>query len=94
MDLSSAVYAYQFSNVTALSSFDALGIAACVFFVLAAAASVAVGPYFYGFSVYRQKEREKLEKKKTIKNLLLMKDIQTELEDEMKRSLTNANLSQ
>ena len=94
MDLSSAVYAYQFSNASALPSFDALGIAACAFLVLAAAASVAVGPYFYGFSVYRQKEREKLEKKKTIKNLLLMKDIQTELEEEMKRSLTNANLSQ
>ncbi len=93
MDLSSAVYAYQYSNVSALASFDALAIVLSIALVVLAAASVAVGPYFYGFSVYRRKELEKLEKKKTIKNLLVMKDIQTELEEEMKRSLTNANMN-
>lgn len=93
MDLSSAVYAYQFSNVSALASLDPATVATCVALLVLAAASLVVGPYVYGFTVYRRKELEKLEKKKTIKNLLIMKDIQTELEEEMKRSLTNANMN-
>ena len=93
MDLSSAVYAYQYSNVAALASLDAATVATCVAFLVLAATSIMAGPYVYGFTVYRQKELEKLEKKKTIKNLLVMKDIQTELEEEMKRSLTNANMN-
>lgn len=93
MDFSSAIYAYQFSNASA-SSVDALGYAFIAFFLIAAAASIALGPYVYGFFVYKRKESEKLEKKRTIQNLLVMKDIQTELEEEMKRALTNANLTQ
>lgn len=93
MDLSSAVYAYQFSNVSALASLDPATVATCVALLIFAAAALLAGPYVYGFTVYRQKELEKLEKKKTIRNLLIMKDIQTELEEEMKRSLTNANMN-
>lgn len=93
MDLTSAVYAYQFSNVAGISP-DALGYSTMAAFLFAAVFAIVVGPYAYGFVVYRRKEAEKLEKKRTIQNLLIMKDIQTELEDEMKRSLTNANLTQ
>ncbi|MDQ1344412.1 MAG: hypothetical protein QG650_1133 [Patescibacteria group bacterium] len=92
MDLSSAAYAYQFSNVTGISP-DALGIVTVVFLILATLASVIAGPYVYGFSAYRKRESEKAEKKRTIQNLLAMKDIQTELEEEMKRALTNANFT-
>lgn len=42
MDLTSAVYAYQYSNVSALASLDALAIAVCVALVVLAAASVAL----------------------------------------------------
>lgn len=40
MDFSSAVYAYQYSNVAGLASLDAIAIALCVTFVVLAAASV------------------------------------------------------
>lgn len=41
MDLSSAVYAYQYSNVAGLASLDLVAIASSVAFVILAAASVA-----------------------------------------------------
>lgn len=93
MDASSAIYAYQFANASASS----MGISAYLIiagFILLTAMVIVMGPYLYGFVVYRKKEAEKIEKRKTIQNLVIMKDIQTELEEEMKRSLTNANLSQ
>ena len=92
MDLSSAVYAYHFANVSV--SPDAFGYAVGAAFVIVTALAVAFGPYVYGFAVYRKKEAERLEKRRTLQNLVIMKDIQTELEDEMRRALTNANISQ
>ncbi len=94
MDLSSAVYGYHFSNVTLVSS--AQGIADWILiaaFVLLGIVTVVAGPYVYGYSVYRSKEAEKLEKKRMVRDFLLMKEIQNELEEEMRKTITNAKVS-
>lgn len=93
MDISSAIYAYEFANA-AMTDVNAAAYAAIVGFFALTVVGIIVGPYVYGFFVYRKKEAEKLEKRKTIQNLVIMKDIQGELEEEMRRALTNANLSQ
>lgn len=93
MDASSAIYAYQFANASA-SSIGASTYLIIAGFVLLTATVIVIGPYLYGFVAYQKKEAEKIEKRKTIQNLVIMKDIQTELEEEMRRTLTNANLSQ
>lgn len=93
MDFSTPVYAYTFANAV-VSGPDLFDLSIVVATVIAIALAVLAGPYAYGYSVYRRKEREKAEKKRTIQNLLIMKDIQSELEEEMKRALTNANVQQ
>lgn len=93
MDLSIPVYAYQFSNAS-VSAPDIFDLSIVAVGVALVALVVLVGPYAYGYSVFRRKERERAEKKRTIQNLRIMKDIQDELEQEMKRALTNAGLQQ
>jgi len=46
--------------------------------------------YFSLYSVYRQTQRALAKKKKTLGDLILMKDIQTELEKEMEQALLKA----
>lgn len=93
MDFSSAVYSYQFSNLhtpTIPSGTDAVLMA---LFILLIGFAWFAGPYAYGYVAYMKKEREKREKKQKLLNFSIMKDLQTELEEEVKKSLTNANLS-
>lgn len=92
MDLSSAVYAYRFESAAFSFSPDIANLGILAFFAALTVLALFAGPYAYGLSVYRRKEAEKAEKKKTIQNLLIMKDIQTELEIEMKKALTDANV--
>ncbi len=75
MDISSAVYAYEFANV-AVANADAAIYAFAMGLVVLVALAIVAGPYAYGFVVFRKKEAEKLEKRKTIQNLVVMKDIQ------------------
>lgn len=75
MDISSAVYAYEFANVAVANA----GVATYAFamgLVVLVALAIIAGPYAYGFVVFRKKEAEKLEKRRTIQNLVVMKDIQ------------------
>ncbi len=90
MDISSAVYSYDFSAAAGASVSDAAFAAA---FLAFAAVAHFVGPYVYGYVIYLRKEAERAEKKRTLKNLSMMKELQTELEEEMRKSLTNANLA-
>jgi hypothetical protein len=75
MDVSSAVYAYEFANV-AVANASVATYAYAIGLVVLVALAIVAGPYAYGFVVFRKKETEKLEKRKTIQNLVVMKDIQ------------------
>lgn len=50
-------------------------------------------PYIYWFYDIRKSENRKLKNKNTIRELILMKEIQSELEKEMEQSLLNASLN-
>jgi predicted membrane protein len=52
------------------------------------------GLYIYGYALFRRELREKENKKNTIQDLILMKNIQGELEREMEEALLKSALIQ
>ena len=81
-------YAYQFQLVDALIISPIILIIAMIMIV----AIAAVSPYVYGYILYVRRERERLEKKRTISNLRIMNEIQGELEAEVKEARIRASL--
>jgi hypothetical protein len=86
-------YAYRFENAQVVFQPAIADWSIVAAFLLLVVAAVMVGPYVYGYFVQLAREAEKAEKKRVIRNLLTMKEVQTELEDEMRHALMNANLS-
>ena len=89
-------YAFQYNadNLHAFSSVIGNGnmIVPIVLAVLIGlyTAVYSLAPHFYSAFLYRQKENEKKTKRDLIKDLILMKEIQTELEKEIGASLLSA----
>lgn len=50
-------------------------------------------PYLYQHILYTRARREKTEKQEVIKDLILMKEIQAEIEKELEQSLLNVALN-
>lgn len=92
---------YSFSyNPAYLQSVQGMGILGNITMIvlLAIGFSLLIGayviaPYVYGYFVIGQKEREKGAKKRIIQDLIVMKEIQTELEVEMEQAFLNAALA-
>lgn len=49
-------------------------------------------PYLHGYVIVKKEEQLKLEKKKTIQDLIMMKEIQTELEKEIEQAMLKNSL--
>lgn len=81
-------YSYRFHAVDSLA-LSPIFLVLAVILILAAAIT---SPYAYGYILYARKERERLEKKRTISNLRIMNDIQSELEAEVKDARIRASL--
>ena len=81
-------YAYHFDSV-------GMHITSPIFFgvaILFAIAFALASPYVYGYLDYLADERKRLEKKRTISNLRIMNDIQSELEAEVKEARIRESL--
>ena len=93
MDLSSAVYAYHFSNV-ASGGFPTDFTELAVLAVLVGSVFFAnvFGPFLYAFALQIQKDAERARGKKRINELRAIKELQTEFEREVHEKIMNGNM--
>lgn len=80
------IFSYNFSMDNLMVPMIILGIIllyGCVYFL---------APHIYSLSVARAKNREKEAKRNVIRDLILMKEVQGELEKEIEQSLLNIAL--
>lgn len=86
-------FIYNLSNVTLFQPSLTIGIVGVILTILVAILVYFVYLYGYGAVIIYEEERLHEHKKSVLQELIVMKDIQTEIEKEIERAMLNETFS-